>query len=249
MVHRFAFDTIDSTNDEAKRIFRRERKTPVAVVSKCQTRGRGRNNRSWNSPSGKGLYLTYGNISEDTDNIAFRLMLLSSLAVKDTVRSFVSAGDIRIKWPNDILIDEKKVCGILNEGILLRDRIFYITGIGLNIHEDTKYKENSIYNSNYLCRYCDKDINIDKLSEFLIINLEKYDNKIKDSKELGEMMKIYRRSLYMPNKEVKVARIHNNDTLVGIIKGIDESGNLQVLSNNSIISLNSAEIIQKEFLF
>lgn len=250
-MHRISFNEIDSTNEEVKRVFRKTGKAPLLIVSKHQTTGKGRNGRSWISPKNKGLYLSYGNLSETQKNITSRLMLISSLAVFDTIKSLINTQhySLKIKWPNDILIDEKKICGILNEGFLWAGKIFYITGIGINIteHSESEYQKDYKDRYTYLNKYISYNLNCKDLESICIDNILRYEKKT----GFQDMICRYRENLYKPDHEIRVLKNKDNSVIKGKIVNIDDEGNLLICKSpsNSIISLNSAEILHEIPLF
>ncbi len=129
------FDQIDSTNNECKRMAASGFKGSCLVVSDYQTAGRGRRSRSFYSPQGKGVYfsLMLQNNSETAD--AVMMTMAAAVATARAISEF-SDCEPKIKWVNDIFVDNRKVCGILTEGISDLETSTIqevIIGIGINI--------------------------------------------------------------------------------------------------------------------
>ena len=128
------FDTVDSTNDEAKRRFRSGLKSEALFVADCQTNGRGRRGRSFYSPSSTGIYLSllYPLKAEHSDFLNFTSK--AAVAVCRALRSVYSVSPM-IKWVNDILLDGKKIAGILCEFVTDAQcgDAAVVTGIGINL--------------------------------------------------------------------------------------------------------------------
>ena len=124
----FCFYKATSTNYLAKVFVRENRlEKPVAFMAKSQTQGRGRYDRSFVSPEG-GLYMTY--ISPANEGFSL-WAIMSAVAVS---RVLQKAGiHATIKWPNDLKIDGKKICGILPESVVT-DKRYVVMGIGVNIN-------------------------------------------------------------------------------------------------------------------
>lgn len=124
-------DSVGSTNTEAKKLFFQQEKEGLIVIAKRQTAGRGRKSRPWLSPIG-GLYFSI--ILKPrlgTENTPL-LGLLSACAV---ARSLAAVGveNVRLKWPNDVLIGESKIAGILSEALSIGDETVGLAiGIGVN---------------------------------------------------------------------------------------------------------------------
>ena len=109
-----SFDAIDSTNEEARRRASVGERGPLWICAKRQTAGRGRRGREWESPEGN-LMATLLIAPGVTPPEAARLSFVAALAVHDLVASYATRSAVKVKWPNDVLIDGKKVAGILLE--------------------------------------------------------------------------------------------------------------------------------------
>ncbi|MBI1762818.1 MAG: biotin--[acetyl-CoA-carboxylase] ligase [Acidobacteria bacterium] len=125
------FATLGSTNDYLKQLVGAPEFT--CVIADEQTAGRGRRARAWVSTPGEGLYLSVLLRPSAPANIAL-LSLLAAVAVAETLAQYNVAG-LDIKWPNDVLIGERKVCGILVEGASSgAQALRVIAGIGVNLN-------------------------------------------------------------------------------------------------------------------
>lgn len=108
------FEAIDSTNEEARRRAAAGERGPLWIWAKHQTAGRGRRGREWESPEGNlmaTLLLAPGVSAPE----AARLSFVAALAVHDLAAAYATRSAVRVKWPNDVLVDGKKVAGILLE--------------------------------------------------------------------------------------------------------------------------------------
>ncbi len=130
------FDTIDSTNDEALRQAGAGAKSPLWIVARAQTKGRGRGGRKWQSPKGN-LYaslLLHLTVSPST---ATQLSFVCALAAYEAVSAHVDPSrlqGLRLKWPNDVLLDGAKLAGILIESVAANGKgLTIIAGIGMNV--------------------------------------------------------------------------------------------------------------------
>ena len=136
------FDSIDSTNIRAKLEAEQGAKSGLLVVSDMQSAGRGRRGRSWESPAGTNIYYTLMLKPDFSSDCAPMLTLVMALAVAKGIRQTLrrdseeAAAKVGIKWPNDIVVDGKKVCGILTEAALDLETgglQYAIVGIGVNL--------------------------------------------------------------------------------------------------------------------
>lgn len=145
----YSFESIDSTNTFSKQLKNVEAPHGTIVISEEQTSGRGRLQRNWISPAGENLLFTiilYPDFGLDKISL---LPFAGSLAIADAIDS-ITGLSATCKWPNDVLINRKKVCGMLLESSLgnsVQEKI--ILGIGLNVNQiefsdDLKFKASSL---------------------------------------------------------------------------------------------------------
>ncbi|MBQ9200372.1 MAG: biotin--[Lachnospiraceae bacterium] len=130
------YDETDSTNNRAKDFGKNGCVEGTLVVSDCQTAGRGRIGRSFSSPSGEGIYMSLLLKPDIDESLISQITLLSALAIS---RALINNYGIKtgIKWPNDLLINEKKITGILTE----KCEDFIVIGIGINVN-NKEFDEN-----------------------------------------------------------------------------------------------------------
>ncbi len=128
------FEEVESTNLEALRLALEGTPEGTVVVADAQSKGRGRLDRSWESPPALNLYLSVV-LRPDIPAVSSSLIPLTvGVAVADVISRYCP-GRVRLKWPNDVLIDGKKICGILTEMRTKGERVnFIIAGIGVNLN-------------------------------------------------------------------------------------------------------------------
>jgi BirA family biotin operon repressor/biotin-[acetyl-CoA-carboxylase] ligase len=127
------YDSIDSTNEEAKRLARQGERGPLWLVAREQTRGRGRRGRTWISDGGN-LFAT---LLLDAPPNAPELCFVAGLAVADAVAGFAPSARVGLKWPNDVLLEGRKLAGILLE----REGRALAIGIGINLAQHPENME------------------------------------------------------------------------------------------------------------
>jgi BirA family biotin operon repressor/biotin-[acetyl-CoA-carboxylase] ligase len=129
------FDSIDSTNSKAKQLADSAEADGTIIISEEQTNGRGRLGRSWVSPKYKGIWMS---IILKPDLNPMEAVKLTQIAAASLVLASSELGvKTFVKWPNDIVMNHKKVCGILTEMSAELTRINYvIVGIGINVNID-----------------------------------------------------------------------------------------------------------------
>ncbi len=235
----FYFDTIDSTNIKAKELAEQGYPGGTLVVADRQTAGRGRRGRSWESAAGTGIFMTLLLKPEINPNNASMLTLVSALAVAKAI-SDVTGEKAQIKWPNDIVVHDKKICGILTEMSAQFDYINHIViGIGINVHneefpEELCDKAGSLY-LEYGRHFHRADI-IEKILEYF----EEYYDIFLQTEDLSGLMKEYNSMLVNLQKSVKV--LDPKAPFEGKALGITKKGELIVDTWESRRLVSSGEV-------
>jgi len=218
------FDEIDSTNEECKRSLS-SKMLSVKIANK-QTKGRGRRGKNWSSPSLGNIYMSIAQKNVETD---FPLSLSAGVISYDAISSITENEKLGLKWPNDIIFDNKKVGGILVEQEILGKDILSITGIGININLQ------------------DKEAWWGDLSELGIkIKREEIINKIilgfLNFKNDNTVIKNKWESSCMHlQKKIKIIQ-DGNIIDEGAFKGINDDGSLLLQSKNNLKTYHFGEI-------
>lgn len=132
------FEALSSTMDVAMELGMKGAAEGTLVLAECQTKGRGRLGRSWSSPKHKGIYLSLILKPKMLPERVSIVTLLGAISVCEAIKE-VTGIEAQIKWPNDILIGNKKLGGILTELIASMDEVkFVVIGVGLNVNNDKK---------------------------------------------------------------------------------------------------------------
>lgn len=230
------FETIDSTNDYAKKIGNELRDGSV-IISEEQTKGKGRLGRVWESKAGEGIWMS---IILKPNIIPNKAPFITLIAGASIVKALNILGvDAKIKWPNDITINNKKLSGILTELSAEIERVNYIVvGIGMNVkdtdfEEELQDKATSLYKENYNVSRVDivKEI-LCQFEKLYLDYIEKDDKK--------EVLDICRQYSAIINKEIYVIK-NDQKELVDCI-GINEEGNLIIKNKDG----NFEEIMSGE---
>ena len=127
-------ETVDSTNAEAFRLLRSGVPAPFLVLAEAQTEGRGRRGRRWESPAAQNIYLTLALRVDNGPRALSGLSLVIGLAVRQALQRF-GVGDCKVKWPNDVYANQRKIAGILLELIGdPADVCHVVIGVGINVN-------------------------------------------------------------------------------------------------------------------
>lgn len=219
------FDELDSTNLEAKRHKKDEECHGMVFLAEQQNHGKGRLGRSWVSPKETGIWLSILLKPCFSPDLASQITLLAALATADAIRK-VTGLESQIKWPNDIVVNKKKVCGILTEMGAAESQIEYlVAGIGINVNtehfpEEIKEAASSLRIEGKQ-KYKREDIAAELLNSF-----ERYYDDFLISGSLKKIVNYYNSILINKGKKVKI--VGNVNTDIGEALGIDETGRLLV---------------------
>ncbi len=139
------FKTVKSTNDTALHLIKKQNLSPIIVASDTQTRGKGTMGKRWISRKGN-LFISIL-FEMKSKKIDFKqYAILNAYVIKKIISKYICK-KASIKWPNDILIEKKKVCGILQEVIHFKKKKFLVVGVGINTFLSpniTGYKASSL---------------------------------------------------------------------------------------------------------
>ena len=214
----------DSTNTQAKRLGEEGAEHGTLVVTQCQTAGRGRRGRSWESPEGN-VYFTFILRPDVEVSRASMITLISALALAKAIEK-VTGLHTQIKWPNDVVANGKKLCGILTESSTDLEYINYVVvGIGINVNQ-TSFPDELADKASSLLLELGHSVNRGAvLGEFLNLFEVYYDIFIK-TEDMSGLIDVYNEMLVNCGREVKIIEKDKERILKAI--GIDENGGLIV---------------------
>lgn len=238
------FSRISSTNEYAMDMGMKGAREGFLVIAESQDKGKGRRGRSWESKRDAGLY--FSTIARPVDipvHMVPRLTLGVGVAVCMAIESIchVSPG---IKWPNDILLNNKKICGILLEMESIGDKVnFVIIGAGINVnHVRGDFPEDIKDTASSLRIFLKHPVSREKLLCRILENLERcyaafIDNRFEDILDMWRS-----RSVTLGN-DIKI-NTFAGDIVCGKAVDIASDGSLKVEKNGVMITVNSGEIIR-----
>ena len=232
-------DAIDSTNSYLKKLLNKESLDDLTVVvSKHQTQGRGRNGNVWsNKPSLNLSFSIYKRFSDFEIEKKFMLNVISSISVYETLKKY-NLFDLTIKWPNDIMTEDKKISGILIENNIRGNRLIHsVIGIGININQ-SEFK--NLPNATSIFIETGKLNSVEKIAQELQKILEKNFNLFQINE--NEFIKNYNSLLYKKNETSNFSANDMSKFQGNIIKvGIDGKIAIRV-SNKQLFKYSESEI-------
>lgn len=234
------FDTIDSTNTKAQELAEKGYPSGTLVVADKQEAGKGRRGRSWVSPSGTGIFMTLMIKPDINPNNASMLTLVAALAVAKAITS-VTGEEAMIKWPNDIVVNGKKVCGILTEMNAQFDYINHIVvGIGINVHNESFPEEISQMASSLMIEAGGKRFHRAQIIAETMSYFEQYYDTFLKTQDLSALVREYDKLLVNRNKSVRV--LDPKEPFDGKAMGITPKGELIVDTWESRKLVSSGEV-------
>jgi BirA family biotin operon repressor/biotin-[acetyl-CoA-carboxylase] ligase len=239
----FRYDSVTSTNVILRELALEGFEPGTVVVSTIQTKGCGRLERTWDSPKG-GLWLsvllkTEGVLSGEK----FGLIPLMTSSAVATALANTAGFAVRVKWPNDVLINGKKACGILGEIIKVDEKQMAIVGIGLNVNNNVKegYEFSAVSTS--VSEELGKDADLLELEAAILcelangndlLNTGKYDNILKEWRDRSDTL----------GKKVRITTA--TEEIEGLAKDIDENGSLVLDRDGQAVTVMAGDCTHLE---
>jgi BirA family biotin operon repressor/biotin-[acetyl-CoA-carboxylase] ligase len=228
----YAFQEVDSTNTVAKFLAGSGIEEGTIVIARSQIKGKGRRGKKWESPLG-GIWLSIILRPEISPQQAALITLGAGVAVTKAIRKFDV--DARIKWPNDVLVDDKKIAGILTEANSKSRKLEYVVvGIGIDSNLDSSsISKKSKIKATTLKEELKREINETNLISTL---LEEFEDVYKDfeNKDFEEILYKWRNLSQTIGSYVVIEQLFG-EVLKGYVVGINNGGSL-------ILELNTGEL-------
>ncbi len=225
-------NAIDSTNNYLKKIIVDEGISDYTVVTaKFQTEGKGQLGTKWDSEDSKNLICSVykKDINIKAQN-QFVISALVSLALIKTLRK-ANLSNLHIKWPNDIMSDNKKICGILIENIVKENYIKdSVIGIGLNVNQTIF---NNLPNATSIKNLLGTSYSKDEILNDLVKNIEFFFNELEKA-SINSIFKTYEDALFRINVP-STFKNSKGDIFSGYIKGVTKLGKLKVMLEDNLI--------------
>jgi BirA family transcriptional regulator, biotin operon repressor / biotin---[acetyl-CoA-carboxylase] ligase len=237
------FYKIGSTNTAAMAAAAEGAPNGSVFLAEEQTAGRGRGSNSWQSPRSTGLYCSVILRPSLPPSDVLALSLAAGLAVKTAIQSVDSIVTPDLKWPNDVLIGDKKVCGILTEMNAEAVRVRYIVvGIGINVNQESFPKA---LNATSLQLVTGKAWSRVELVAALLKSLDAEYHALTENSQAHEdiLRRFTENSSWVRGKNVRIEE--NGRDMEGVTAGLDPRGFLQLRTSNGIQTVLSGTVREK----
>ena len=244
----------DSTNTRAKQAAEDGEKSGTLFITECQTGGRGRRGRTWESPAGSGIWMSLLLRPEIKPFDASMLTIVAAMGMKDAIEEIIGAGDgagdedgtgqggihCKIKWPNDIVLGDRKICGMLTEMSAETDWINYVV-IGIGVNVNTTEFDDSIKDmaSSILLQTGSSVKRSDVVVAFARHFSRYYDEFLKEC-NLSGLADDYNKALINVGRDVKI--VERDGSFVAKAVGIDETGSLIVEKDGDTKRIVAGEV-------
>jgi len=235
------YSELTSTNDQAKKIVNENTniENGTVVITEKQTNGKGRQGRNWVSPEKSGVYFSIILKPNITPMETPQITLITGIAVANAINKITKLKS-GIKWPNDVIINGKKVCGILTEMTAEVDKVKYvIVGIGINVNND---KFENIIKDKATSLKIESGINL-KRADVIAAVIEEFEVLYKiyaDKKDFSLFIDRYKKLCLNMNKQVKA--VFKDRQITGTVCDIGQNGQLIIKTSNDTVSIISGEV-------
>lgn len=235
----YLYKETDSTNTRARKLAEEGATHGSVVLAKIQNAGRGRRGRQWYSPEGAGLYFTILLKPDIRPDEAAMLTLVAAMAAAGGIAR-ITGRKPQIKWPNDVLLSGKKVCGILTEMSAENGYVNHVVvGIGINVRPQA-FPPEFADRAAALESECGKAVSEPLLLEAVLEEFERYYGLYMQTMDVSLFLEEYNAVLANKDRQVKV--LDPAGAYEGTAYGINARGELLVEYRGEIIKVNSGEV-------
>ena len=165
------FKSVTSTNDVAINMIKEKKKICGCVYADLQTKGRGTHGKEWISENGNLFISLFFPLEKKYPSFS-EFSIINPVIISDVLNKFCYGEKLNLKFPNDVFLNKKKVCGVLQELITIKDKKFLIVGIGLNIISNPILKK--IYKTTNLLLETNKKPNIDEILNQIVFSYKNF---------------------------------------------------------------------------
>ena len=254
----------DSTNTRAKQAAEEGEKSGTLFITECQTGGRGRRGRSWESPAGSGIWMSLLLRPEIKPFDASMLTIVAAMGMKDAIEEIIGdgvtagagdgdvagdgAGDgagkggihCKIKWPNDIVLGDRKICGMLTEMSAETDWINYVViGIGVNVNT-TEFDDSIKDTASSILLQTGRSVKRSDIVVAFARHFSKYYDEFLKKCNLSGLADDYNKALINVGRDVKI--VERDGSFVAKAVGIDETGSLIVEKDGKTQRIVAGEV-------
>ena len=236
----------DSTNTRAKQAAEDGEKSGTLFITECQTGGRGRRGRTWESPAGSGIWMSLLLRPEIKPFDASMLTIVAAMGMKDAIEEIIGGGTgqgeihCKIKWPNDIVLGDRKICGMLTEMSAETDWINYVViGIGVNVNT-TEFDDSIKDTASSILLQTGSSVKRSDVVVAFARHFSRYYEEFLKECNLSGLADDYNKALINVGRDVKI--VERDGSFVAKAVGIDETGSLIVEKDGDTKRIVAGEV-------
>ena len=233
-MNKLHLNKIDSTNNYLKQNYKNLENYSFVSVD-LQTNGKGRNSRKWKSENGKNLLFSLLLLDKQLFNHFKEISVITAYSIIEAL-SKIGIKGLSLKWPNDVYVNGKKICGILLESVSEDEMQCLIIGVGLNVNQTLFEGEYRVEPTSILNETNVKQ-DIEKIKEDIYITLLSNINSLKDGKNFYHLITKYD---YLKDREVSLEI--ENVYKEAKVKGIQEDYSLLIESDGKLVNVYTGEV-------
>ncbi|MDD3369438.1 MAG: biotin--[acetyl-CoA-carboxylase] ligase [Lachnospiraceae bacterium] len=233
-----------STNEDVKRLAREGATEGTLVTANMQSAGKGSKGRHWQSPAGEALYFSFllRPVFSPQKASMLTLVIAHSLAValQKFLKNEEQKHSIGIKWPNDIVMEQKKLCGILTEMSATMEGIDYVViGTGVNVNNQS-FPEEVADKATSLALLYGKEFSREQLLTMILEEFEKDYAIFLETEDLSGLKEDYEKHLLNKGEQVRI--LDSKGEYTGLAKGISDQGELLVERDGGVEKIFAGEV-------
>lgn len=215
-------ESADSTNSWATSTQHGTKRRGEVFLADFQTRGHGRHGRVWESPAGKNILMSFIDIPPANREKTFQLTLVAGVALHVALKELFSKLEFKLKWPNDLLLNGKKIAGILAE---VHDEEV-VMGVGINVNAPSSDLSPQLTDRCIsLCDVLKRDLPREKILSLFLSSYETW-RDIFDRDGIAPVIKAWNEHTFLTDKQIRVEE--EKESYEGVAESLDEDGFLVV---------------------
>lgn len=233
-------EEVDSTNHYAKQMAEEGAPEGTLALADAQTAGRGRRGRGWTSPKGESVYMSLVLRPKIRPEHASMLTLVMGLSTAQGIGKLLNL-PVKIKWPNDVVVNGKKICGILTEMSADMEGIRHVViGVGINVNNQ-QFPEELKDKATSLRIETGRILNREEIRDCVLEAFSRNYEKFAETENLQEMLNEYNEVLANRDRQVQV--LDPKEPFEGVARGINGQGELLVeKEDGSVIPVYAGEV-------
>jgi len=234
------YEEVGSTNEEAVAWAKAGAPEGAVVLTEYQTAGRGRHGRAWSADKGRNLLFSVVLRPSLAPDRLSLITVAAGVAVSETLDDFVAPHRTALKWPNDVLLENRKTCGMLLESSIADTESVVVLGVGLNVNQ-TDFPDALADTATSLRLTTGRPLPRADLLSSLLSNLEQRYDAVQGS-EADAVRAAFEERLASLHDQTTLRIPETDQTLTGTVEGITETGALRLHTANGTTTIHAGDV-------